>query len=239
MSHQLDSHWRGPFHSLVARLKRLARRYRVPPSESDDCAQEALLALLIAHPDWPIENPRTIAWLCGVTRNQALSLHRDRRRHPSRSLDELGRVLSHKSPLPSERDAGRDGPSGAIAARAQALLNNLSEINRRIVIQRVQKGRGFSEIGDAFGLTAHQVKARYLRALKSIRRRCNYYYNNASKGEQKSKPTLRNDKNAFSLASASEDIHLAMTTCNRAVDGLLRRFAKSSWRFSPHFSRIT
>ena len=152
-------------------LECLARRCHVPLSDCEDCVQEAFLTLLIAHPDWPMDAPRTIAWLRVVTRNRAMDYHRGRQRHPSVRLDDLGREPIDKSiPITWTDDEGNGLDSG-FEARTQALLEAISEINRQILILRIQENLTFSEIGDTIGLTAQQAKARYNRTVKHLRNR--------------------------------------------------------------------
>lgn len=170
LKNHFDSHLIRPFQTLVSDLERVALRHGVPHPECQDCAQEALLALVIAHPDWPITAPRTIAWARGVARYKALIHHRQRRQHPSMSLEELGCIPLDERSLPSLPAIDRDDAAVEIASDITDLLGHLSEVNRQIIIRRVQEGRGFTEIGEELGLTANQVKARLLRAVKCLRK---------------------------------------------------------------------
>ncbi len=169
MNHPSNSQRICPFQTLVSGLERVALRHGVPHPDCQDCAQEAFLALVIAHPDWPILTPRTIAWARGVVRYKALIYHRQRRQHPSVSLEEMGYFPLDRQFLPLQPAFDRDDAPVEIASKIPDLLGHLSEVNRQIIIRRVQEDRSFAEIGDALGLTANQVKARFLRAVKSLR----------------------------------------------------------------------
>ena len=187
MSHHLDSLPKRPFRVLISGLEHIARRHGVPHPDYEDCAQQVLLALLIAHPDWSIEapSPRAVAWIRGAARLVALDYHRQRRRHPSVSLGELGWVLPDKLSLLSNREAERGGTEPGIDAKATAcdVLKTLSEMNRRIIIRRVRECQTFSEIAEDVGLTREQVKSRYQRAMKSLRRLYREWSNVASSDE--------------------------------------------------------
>ena len=47
-------------------MKRLMMQCQVPASASEDCIQEAWLALLERHPDWDLSEARASAWLLAV-----------------------------------------------------------------------------------------------------------------------------------------------------------------------------
>lgn len=182
MSHDPRPHPVCSFRSAGDSLERLASRCRVPTSDCADCAQGALLALLIAHPDWQIDSPRTIAWLRGAARNLAMNRHRERRRHPSVSLEDLEWDPVVSTPPLSQAGDDRDGSNFDIDSRVQALLDGVSEVNRQIFLQRAREGLGFSEIGSTVGLTAQQAKARYRRVVKALRMRISQPCDNAFGG---------------------------------------------------------
>lgn len=170
MKNHFDPHLNRPFQTLASDLERVALRHGVPYPDCQDCAQESLLALVIAHPDWPVTAPRTIAWARGVARYKALIYHRQRRQHPGMSLEELGCIPLDRRSLPSLASINRDDAAAGITSSITDLLGHLSEVNRQIIIKRVQEGISFAEIGEALGLTANQVKARLLRAVKTLRK---------------------------------------------------------------------
>ncbi len=59
-----------------ARLKRLAARRGVCAWDWEDCVQEAWLALLLEHPDWTLDEPRSWAFLRCVAHNKAVDVRR-------------------------------------------------------------------------------------------------------------------------------------------------------------------
>jgi RNA polymerase sigma factor (sigma-70 family) len=140
---RLDSHT-NRFPSIETCLKRLMRRCRVPSCDCEDCIQEARLALLNAHPDWTLEEPRTIAWLFAVARNKARDFHRARKRHRVEQLNDLSPILvsnlSQTSP-----EIAQDGQHHEGFLKLQDTLNRLSEVNRQILIQRAVQERTYQQ----------------------------------------------------------------------------------------------
>ena len=156
------------FPVIAARLKRRIRRDGVPDLECEDCVQEVWLALLEAHPEWTLDEPRTRAWLLAVAHNKALDFHRRRHRHPSRSLDEL-RPIPSNDPLPGAgTEVDREDPHQELLSALQGALTRISEVNREIFMRRAQ-GETNRQIGNAIGLTPDQVKWRYHRVLAHLR----------------------------------------------------------------------
>jgi len=81
------------------RLKSLFARYRIPPQDTEDILQQALLALVYQRPN--IRDPE--AWLFGTLRNRCLIYWRDRRRRLYDSVDTV--VLDWMAaPTPPEQE---------------------------------------------------------------------------------------------------------------------------------------
>ena len=166
MGDYLDSHT-SCFQSIGPRLKRLIRRCRVPDCDCEDCIQEAWLALLNAHPDWTLDEPRTISWLGTVARNKARDFHRARIRHRVQQLDDLSPILASSSEeTPPELDP--NGRRHVLLLRLRDALNRLSELNRQILFQRASQGRTYREIGLPVGLKPAQVKEHYHRVVRQL-----------------------------------------------------------------------
>ena len=168
--------------SVGAQLSGLVRRCGVPDSECEDCVQETWLALLKTHPDWTLEESRTLAWLLAVAHNQALMYHRRVRSHPSRSIDDLDSIPFRDTFPQTDREDGQDSRRQVMMPRLQTCLKRLGEVNRQIVIQRVQQGLTYQEIAEALGLTSEQVRLRFYRASQTLRIQCECPSKNALGG---------------------------------------------------------
>ncbi len=168
MAYSFDAETAKLTYVLAARLNRLARRCRAPACDCDDCVQDAFLALLKAHPDWMMDDPRTVAWLAGVVRNKALDLHRLSQRRTITLLDEPASIPSADPSQAIEEDKP-DSHRRRVVLDLQQLLNDPPADNREILIRRVQLKLSYREIGEPLGLTANQVKSRYNRAVKTLR----------------------------------------------------------------------
>jgi RNA polymerase sigma factor (sigma-70 family) len=70
----------------------------------------------------------------------------------------------------AEWETDQDGPTRETISELQHRLNRLDEVNREILILRVQQGLTYREIGAVVGLRPAQVKARCHRALFSLER---------------------------------------------------------------------
>jgi RNA polymerase sigma factor (sigma-70 family) len=155
------------FASLAARLERLAGKYHVPRSERADCVQDAFRILIAKHPEWPLIDDLTEAWLAGVVRLKAYGLVRQQRNRSCICFEELPllvggrttRCLPEKSPLPL-----------LLSKEIKTATLKLSPVSRRVFIMRARDELGYEEIAERVGLTADQARARYLWALRKVRR---------------------------------------------------------------------
>ncbi len=166
MVDRLDSHT-NLFLSVELRLKRLMIQCRVPACDCPDCIQEACLALLNAHPNWALDEPRTVAWLCAVARNKARDFYRDRQRHRVQQLDDMSPIL-FCSPGQASQERDQNGQRQEALLKLPNALNRLSDANRQILFQRAVEERTYREIGLAIGLKPEQVKEHYHRVVRQL-----------------------------------------------------------------------
>jgi RNA polymerase sigma factor (sigma-70 family) len=158
-----------PFVSIGALLRSVTIRFRVPSSEREDCVQEAWLALLEKHPDWPLEEPRTLAWLVAVTRNQAINFHRRIQRQRSRRIADLAFLAIDERFPRKDPEIDPVSPTEAHSSGIQTLLNGFADVDRAILVLRT-RDLSFKEIGLILNLQPAQARARYHRALQKARR---------------------------------------------------------------------
>lgn len=156
---------------LQVRLMHIAARYGLSETDQEDCAQETLLALLLQHPDWGLDDLRTWAWLRSVTCNKAISMKRWERRHSTVHLDKqmhLGTIVASPVPIVAQEADQADPPCPALAG-ATKVLAGLSEVNLRIFMQHAQEGLDYATISEGLGLTQEQVRKRCSRVIERMR----------------------------------------------------------------------
>ena len=168
MADRLDCHANLVL-SVESRLERLMRQLRLPACECEDSIQEAWLALLETHPEWALDEPRTLAFLIVVARNKASDFHRQKNRHRVRQLDDLTPVPAFDRAQTSP-DADEYGWHQEMISKLLDALNRLSEINREILLQRAVQGLPYRAIGLALGLKPEQVKEHYHRTVHQLNR---------------------------------------------------------------------
>jgi DNA-directed RNA polymerase specialized sigma24 family protein len=135
MRRRSDSALNSPVASVESRLRGLLISCHVPESEWADCVQEAWLALLMKHSDWPLDGPRTVAWLRTVTCNRAFDLHRRLKRHPSRRLDDLPPDVVRDDSTPGEQEPDGGSPNRRFEG-VQRLLGGLADVDREILTRQ-------------------------------------------------------------------------------------------------------
>ena len=98
-------------------------------------------------------------YLYGLTRHAVFSLLRNKTRHRARLLGGVD---------PEDRKHGE----GELPKVAHALRRGLSELDargRKIILLRVEEGRGFREIALALEITVRQARICYHRAVARLR----------------------------------------------------------------------
>ncbi|MGC8641789.1 MAG: sigma-70 family RNA polymerase sigma factor [Isosphaeraceae bacterium] len=184
VSHVVASHPRRRWEAIVGefsfpdgadfaivedRLRRLASRWGLRTCDGDDCAQEALLALLARHRDWSPDDPRTWLWLRRVLRHKVMDVYRRAHRQRGVPLDESAPTSATAARAPDSQDADPGPAEMRKLSELDAALSELGEENRDILVMHAGRGLTFAEIADMLGLTAERVEWRYWRALRHVR----------------------------------------------------------------------
>lgn len=144
---------------LRPKLCRILSQFRVPPSDSDDLVQQALLALVYG---WDsIREPE--AWLVGTLRNKCLLYWRQRRRCLYEAVDT---VL-----LEWIADADRpDQDRIEVAYDLDVLLAKLPERSRRLLELRYREGYTPAEIAEKLGYSPKSISKITQRSLALLSR---------------------------------------------------------------------
>lgn len=113
-------------------------------------------------------------WLRRLLLNNLLDFTRQFRDTAKRQLDREA-ALDDLASSPSALPLATELPSPSEAAidreeaeRIQALLANLPENYRQVIVWRYQEGRSYDDIGQALGLTANAARKLLLRALRRV-----------------------------------------------------------------------
>jgi RNA polymerase sigma-70 factor (ECF subfamily) len=134
--------------------RRLGRR-----QDAEDVAQEVFLDMAASLAASTDAAPPTLGWLYTVARRRLADEARRRARSQTVSLEVV--------PPPE----ARADPYGAVVARAlDEALATLPEGQRRVVVERLLRGRGFAEIGRSVGATEEACRMRFMRGLQQLRR---------------------------------------------------------------------
>jgi RNA polymerase sigma-70 factor (ECF subfamily) len=140
------------------RLGRMSGSYDV----ADDVAQEVCVAVLTALPRYRDEGRPFSAFVFGVAAHKVADAQR----------------AAFRAPVPvaalPERTDDADGPEAALlrrvdGERARALLAQLPEQQRELLVLRVCSGLSAEETGRALGMTAGAVRVAQHRALARLR----------------------------------------------------------------------
>jgi RNA polymerase sigma-70 factor (ECF subfamily) len=151
----------GVVHTMVHRYCR-ARLSRYPGHSADDVAQEVCIAVLSALPRYRDEGKPFEAFVYKVAANKVADAQRYSYRHPQT-----------QSEIPDVIDL-TDGPE-QLALRnvdvqeARALLDQLPETLRELMVLRVGVGLSAEATGRALGMSAGAVRVAQHRALLRLR----------------------------------------------------------------------
>ena len=142
------------------RLKALFVLYRIPPQDTEDILQQALLALVYQRGS--IRDPE--AWLVGTLRNKCMLYCRDQRRRLYEAVDaavlELMAVPS--SPDQEEMDLRRDLASA---------IDLLPTRCRSLLLLRYQQGYNPAELAERLGYSQNSISKITARCLAALTRR--------------------------------------------------------------------
>lgn len=142
------------------RIRALFFRYRIPPQDTEDILQQALLALLY-HRD-SIRDPE--AWLVGTLRNKCLLYWRDHRRKLYDAVDAavLDLVAEPLAPDQEDVDLRRDLTSA---------IEQLPERCRSILSLRYRHGYSPAEVSVFTGHSQGSISKMTNRCLAALTRR--------------------------------------------------------------------
>lgn len=141
------------------RLKIIFCRYRIPPDDTEDIVQQALLALLYR---WgTVRDPQ--AWLIGTVKNKCLLYWRDQRRRLYDSVDStvLEWIARPSSPEQEDDDVRRD---------LEAVIETLPNRCRSLLSLRYGLGYEPPEIAARLGYSASSMSKITTRCLAMLTR---------------------------------------------------------------------
>ena len=149
MSDVSDSQYK----SIRARVYRWAFRLLQNEHDALDATQTVLLKALRVP---PAELDRRIAWLRRITINHCIDEFR--RRRPTATLVD---AADETEPDDTLEQAER-------SARITAALQDLTDLQRVVLLAKAHDGESFEDIARSLGISASSVKTHYLRALRKM-----------------------------------------------------------------------
>jgi RNA polymerase sigma-70 factor (ECF subfamily) len=155
------------FRQLVDRttptVYRVALRILSNEADACDAVQETYLRVWKKLPglrDWSA----ALAWICRIGRNVALERVRSRARHASEPLQDDAVPASEMDPEESLAQA-------RASAKLMALLDELKEKHRIVLLLREVDGMSYQEIAAALGCSVGTVESRLHRARAALARK--------------------------------------------------------------------
>ncbi len=145
--------------SVRPRMKALFAHYRIPPQDTEDILQQALLALV--HQRQAIRDPE--AWLIGTLRNKCLVYLRDRRRKLYDAVDAAVLELMAEPMAPEQE--------GADIRRDLAMaIERLPERCRALLSLRYSQGYEPPELARRLGYSPTSISKTTNRCLAALTR---------------------------------------------------------------------
>jgi RNA polymerase sigma factor (sigma-70 family) len=146
-------------YEIRPRLKALFARYRIPPQDTEDILQQALLALTYR---WQgIRDPE--AWLLGTVKNRCLLYWRDRRRRLYEVVDST--VLDWISaPMPPEQE------HADLARDLSTVIERLPERCQSLLLLRYRLGYEAAEVAERLGYSPTSMSKITTRCLAALMR---------------------------------------------------------------------
>lgn len=141
------------------KLRAVFARYRIPPQDTEDILQQALLALVY---HWSsVRDPQ--AWLMGTIRNKCLVYWRDRRRKLYDSVDTsvLEWVAEPEAPSQEREDLWND---------VETVIEHLPERCRSLLWMRYRMGYETAEIAEELGYSPNSISKITARCLSGLTR---------------------------------------------------------------------
>ena len=156
---QVESSLEGFLKQVRPRLKAAFARYRIPPQDTEDILQQALMALVYRGEG--IRDPE--AWLLGTVRNKCLLYWRERRRLLYESVDAavLEAVAEPVEPAQESSHLRHD--------LAQA-LERLPERCRSLLWMRYRQGYDPPELAERLGYSPASISKVTTRCLAALTR---------------------------------------------------------------------
>ncbi len=157
---QVEASLEGFLRNVRPRLKSLFQRYSIPPQDTEDILQQALLAFLYQRRS--IRDPE--AWLLGTVRNKCLLFWRSHRRQLYQTVDAA--VLEcMAAPLPPEQE------TSDLRRDLASALEALPERCRSLLWLRYNYGYEPPEVADRLGYSPSSISKVTQRCLAALTRR--------------------------------------------------------------------
>ena len=156
---QVESSLEGFLKQVRPRLKTLFAHYRIPPQDTEDILQQALLALIYHSEE--VRDPE--AWLLGTVRNKCLLYWREQRRKLYESVDAaiLEGIAEPLEPAQEGADLRRDLASA---------LDRLPERCRSLLSLRYRHGYDPPELAARLGYSPASISKITTRCLAALSR---------------------------------------------------------------------
>jgi RNA polymerase sigma-70 factor (ECF subfamily) len=150
---------------LLTIIRPLVVRYcrsRLGADSGDDVAQEVCLAVLTALPGYRVQGRPFLAFVYGIASHKVIDAHRASSRARSEPVAEV------PEPVGMTVDPEAGVPYGEQSARLRALIDQLPDKQREILVLRVVVGLSAEETADAVGATPGAVRVAEARALRRL-----------------------------------------------------------------------
>src|SRR5262245_17601219 len=156
---QVETSLDGFLRQVRPRLKALFGHFKIPPQDTEDILQQALLALL--YRSEPVRDPE--AWLLGTLRNKCLLYWREKKRKLYESVDSaiLERIAEPLAPAQERADLRKD---------LESALECLPERCRSVLSLRFQLGYEPPEVAERLGYSPASISKVTTRCLDALTR---------------------------------------------------------------------
>jgi RNA polymerase sigma factor (sigma-70 family) len=156
---QVEASLENLLRDVQPRLKVLFARYRIPPQDTEDIVQQALLALIYQRQ--AIRDP--VAWMMGTIRNKCLLYWREQRRKLYDAVDAavLEFMAEPKAPDQEETDLRRD---------LTHAIEQLPERCRSLLALRYDHGYEAPELAERMGYSPSSINKITTRCLAALTR---------------------------------------------------------------------
>lgn len=160
------------------RLYRLARAILANDQDAREAVQESYVKAYVGLVGF--RGPGGFAaWLQVITRNQALSMLRQRQRETPTEMQTMERILED-APLAEAPDPARALESERLGAMLQRAIEGLPDAFRIVFVLRIVEGMSVRETAQVLDLKEKTVKTRLFRARRILKERFGGYLRGAS-----------------------------------------------------------